>query len=311
MLKGMRIGIGVSAQLGGGRIDDVVTEVRRAEEAGFASGWLANIFAADALTLIALAGRETSRIELGTAVVPTHSRHPLYMAQQALTTQVATNGRLALGLGPSHKIVIEDMLGLSYEKPARHVREYVEIVRALVEKGQVTYEGQVYRVRGGLQVPGARPFPILIGGLGERMRRLAGTLADGTITWMAGKRALRDVIIPEINAAAVSAGRPAPRIVASFPIALASDAAAARDAISKALSVYPNLPSFRAVLDIEGAARAGDVALVGNEAALERELEELAGAGVTDLLANPMPVGPDPRAGAERTSAWLAELARR
>jgi F420-dependent oxidoreductase-like protein len=235
MLLGMRIGLGVRVDAG---LDDILADVKRAEEAGFQSAWLANIFGVDALTAVTLAGRETSRIELGTAVVPTHSRHPLYMAQQALTAQAATGGRLALGLGPSHKVVIENMLGLSYAKPALHVQEYVEVVRALVHEGKVAHRGQVYRVQGQLQVADARPFPILIGGLGERMRRIAGALADGTITWMAGKRVLRDVLIPEINAAAVSAGRPAPRVVASFPVAVCDgDLGAARDAISAGLAI--------------------------------------------------------------------------
>jgi len=311
VLKGMRIGLGVRAQLGGGGVEAVVDEVVRAEEAGFATAWLANIFSGDALTLIAVAGGRTRRIELGTAVVPTHSRHPLYMAQQALTTQAATGGRLALGLGPSHRVVIETMLGLSFARPARHVQEYVEVMRSLVETGKVEHRGELYSVQGSLEVPGARPFPILIGGLGERMRRLAGGLADGTVTWMAGKRALRDVLIPDVNAAAVAAGRPAPRIVASFPIALADDPAAARGAISEALSIYGRLPSYRAMLDLEGAGGPGDVAIVGTPETIEAELVELAAAGVTDLLANPIPVGRDPEASGRACLELLAELARR
>jgi F420-dependent oxidoreductase-like protein len=307
MVKGMRIGIGATA----GSLAGAIDEVKRAEQAGFATAWFSNIFAYDALTLVALAGRETERIELGTAVVPTHSRHPYYMAQQALTTQAATSGRLALGLGPSHKIVIENMLGLSFDRPALHVREYLEVVRALVHEGKVAFQGKLYRVQAQSQVPEARPFPILIGGLGERMRRIAATLADGTITWMAGKRALRDVLIPDLHGAAVSAGRPAPRIVAALPIALSEDESAARDAVSRALAVYPQLPSYRAMLDIEKAERAGDIALCGSEEKVERELEELAEAGVTDLMASIVAVGPDPKAAARRSFEFLAGLARR
>jgi len=309
MLNGMRIGLGIRVDQG---LDGILSDVRAAEVAGFQSVWLANIFGVDALTALALAGRETSRIELGTAVVPTHSRHPLYMAQQALTVQAATGGRLALGIGPSHKVVIETLLGLSYARPARHVREYVEILHALVHQGKVAHQGVQYRVQGQLQIPDARPFPILVGGLGERMRRIAGSLADGTITWMVGKRTLRDVLIPDVNSAAVSAGRAAPRVVASFPIAVCDgDTAAARETISSALAIYGQLPSYRAMLDLEGAARPGDVALVGSESDIERELAELAMAGVTDLLANPIPVGADPRSSARRSHALLADLARR
>jgi F420-dependent oxidoreductase-like protein len=233
------------------------------------------------------------------------------MAQQALTTQAATSGRLALGLGPSHQVVVETLLGLSYERPARHVREYVEVVRALVETGRVVHEGRVYRVKGQLQVPGAKPFPILVAGLRERMRRLAGSVADGTITWMTGKRTLRDVVVPAVRAAAREAGRPEPRIVASLPVALSDRPAEAREAIAAAHAIYPSLPSYRAMLELEGARSAGDIALVGSESEIERELEELAAAGVSDLSAGVVGTGADPRAGARRTFELLAELARR
>ncbi len=308
MLKGMRIGIGVNANAGP---SDVVAAVVRAEEAGFSSAWLAQIFSNDALTLLALAGSSTGRIELGTAVVPTHSRHPLYMAQQALTTQAACDGRLLLGLGPSHKLVIENMLGLSYARPARHVQEYVEIVRALAEEGKVSYQGELYRVQGQVAVKGAKPFPILIGALGARMRKIAGTIADGTITWMAGTAALRDTLIPDINAAAVGAGRPAPRIVASIPVALTADRDAARSVIDEALAIYPQLPSYKAVLDLGGASRPSDVAVIGDETAIESALGELAEAGVTDLVPQPFPVGTEPKANLARLHQLLAELARR
>lgn len=307
MVDGMRIGIGPT----GSSVEEVVASLVRADEAGFASCWLANIFGVDALSALALAGERTRRIELGTAVVPTHSRHPFYMAQQGLTTQAATGGRLALGLGPSHKVVIENMLGLSYAKPARHVREYVEVVRSLVHTGKVAFEGEMYRVNASLQVPDASPFPILIGGLGKLMRRIAGELADGTITWMVGERTLAEHVVPDVAAAARDAGRPPPRVVGSLPICLASEPAAARDAISKALVMYGQLPSYRAMLELEGAARPGDVALVGSAAEIEAGLKRIAAAGVTDLLASIVPVGPDPKAAAEETYALLAELARR
>ena len=138
-MEGIRIGLGL--MLGQQAvIEKLVTQVREAEELGFASAWLPNIFGADAMTVCALAGAVTSRIEIGTAVVPTHSRHPLHMAQQALTVQAASRGRFTLGIGPSHKIVIEGIMGLSYDKPARHVREYVTVVKELIEKGRSIFQ---------------------------------------------------------------------------------------------------------------------------------------------------------------------------
>ena len=312
-MKQLRIGIGLGelAADGAGGIDGTLDGFRRAEEAGFQTAWMPNIFGLDALSALALAGARTSRIELGTAVVPTYTRHPLYMAQQALTTQLACGGRLALGLGPSHKIVVENMLGLSYTRVAKHVEEYVTIVRALVETGAVDFQGELHRVKGALRVPGARPMPILIGGLGPRMRRLAGALADGTITWMTGPRALERVLVPEIRAAAREAGRPSPRSVCGLPIVVTNDAAGAREAASKAFALYGQLPSYRAMLDLEGAAAPGEVAIAGDERAVEAALLRLSESGVTDLNAAIFPYGPEPKETTRRTYELLAELARR
>lgn len=310
-MKGLRIGVGLGELSGaGGGLDATMEQFRRAESDGFQTAWVANIFSLDALTLLSLAGRETRRIELGTAVVPTHSRHPLYMAQQALTTQAATGGRLALGLGPSHKVVIENMLGLSYARVAKHVEEYVSVVRSLVETGKVAFSGELYRVNGNLAVAGSSPFPILIGGLGPKMRRLAGALADGTLTWMTGRRTLAETLVPEIQAAAREADRKPARVVCGLPVVVTDDPAGAREAASKAFAIYGQLPSYRAMLDAEGAKQPGDVAIAGDEKAVETALRDLAEAGVTDFNAAIFPYGPDPDAARERTWKLLASLAR-
>ena len=310
-MKGLRIGVGLGELSGmGGGLDATLEQFRRAERDGFQTAWVANIFSLDALTLLALAGRETSRIELGTAVVPTHSRHPLYMAQQAMSTQAATKGRLALGLGPSHKVVIENMLGLSYARVAKHVEEYVTVVRSLAETGKVSFAGELYRVNGNLSVGGSTPFPVLIGGLGPKMRRVAGAVADGTLTWMTGRRTLAETLVPEIQAAAKAAGRKPARIVCGLPVVVTEDAAGAREAASKAFAIYGQLPSYRAMLDAEGAKLPGDVAIAGDERAVEAALRDLASAGVTDFNAAIFPFGPDPEAARERTWKLLAGLAR-
>ena len=310
-MKDIRIGIGVSDG-GGTPLAALLGQIEAAEAAGFQAVWIPNIFGADAMTLCALAGSRTSRIEVATAVVPTYSRHPLYCAQQALTTQAALGGRFLLGLGPSHKIVIENMLGLSYAHPARHVREYVTVVKRLMAGGPVQFEGETYRVSGAVTVAGAAPPPpILIGALGPRMRRIAGEIADGTITWMTGARALGEEVIPGVRAAAKAAGRPAPRIVAGFPIALTRDADGARQKAGEMFALYGTLPSYRAMLDLEGAAGPADVALAGDERELERGIQRLADAGVTDFNAAVFAHGKDPRAEVARTQAFLADLARR
>ena len=308
-MKQIRIGLAMGDG-GGASVDELIARCQRAEQAGFATLWFANIFGLDAMTAAALVGRETQRIEIGTAVVPTHSRHPVYMAQQALSTQAAARGRFVLGLGPSHQLVIENMLGLSYAHPARHTHEYVTVVKQLLETGKASFQGSQYRVNASLSVKTDRPLPVLIGGLGPRMRRIAGELADGTLTWMTGPRALGTALVPEIRAAARQAGRAEPRIVAGLPIALTNDPAGAREAASKLFSLYGTLPSYRAMLDLEGVAGPGEIVIAGDERAIESAIRSLASAGVTDLSGSPFPFGSDGAAAVKRTTALLAELAK-
>ena len=307
-MKGIKIGLGI-ADGGGQKLEKLIEQFVAAEADGFAAAWVPNIFGHDALTLCALAGNATSRLEIGTAVVPTFSRHPLYMAQQALSTNAASGGRFLLGLGPSHKVVIENMLGLSFEKPGRDVREYVRVVKELIENGKTSFEGETYRINGGLQVASS-PCPVLIGALGPMMRKIAGTWADGTITWMTGPRVLGESLVPELCAAAEAAGRPAPRIVAGVPIVLTDDPDGAREAASKMFAMYGTLPSYRAMLDAEGVSGPGELALAGDERALEAGIARMASAGVTDFNAAFFPYGDDPKAALGRTRDFVASLAR-
>ncbi len=307
-MRDIRIGIGVAD---GGRtpLGVLLRQIHSAEQAGFESVWIPNIFGMDAITLCALAGRETSRIELATAVLPTYSRHPLYAAQQAATTQAACEGRFVFGLGPSHAVVIENMLGLSYEKPARHVREYVTVVKELLEKGETHFEGETLRVNANLAVDfGDKPPPVLIGALGPLMRRIAGSLCDGTITWMTGPRALAEQVVPGVRSAAEEAGRPAPRIVAGAPILLTDDPDGARATAAQTFAIYGGLPSYRAMLDLEGVEGPGDLALAGDEKTLEAAIRRFADAGVTDFQASIFPHGADGRKAVMRTHAFLGEL---
>jgi 5,10-methylenetetrahydromethanopterin reductase len=299
----MRIGL----MFGGsdGSLAAATAQAQRAQQAGFASFWLPNIFGIDAITAAALAGREVPRIELGTAVVPTYPRHPVALAQQALTAAAATGGRFTLGIGLSHKIVIEDMFGLDYSKPARHMREYLEVLTPLLRGEPVEHRGSEYRVKAGLNVPGGTPVPLVVAALGPVMLGLAGRLADGTITWMTGPRALADHVVPAIGKAAREAGRPEPRIVAGLPISLCRDAAAARESVAKSFEIYGMLPSYRAMLDREKAAGPGDVALLGDEAALRVQIDRLRGAGVTDFDAAVTSVEEGSEA---RTIEFLASL---
>jgi F420-dependent oxidoreductase-like protein len=285
----MRIGIMSGATAGAGGLDDLVGQAQDLEARGFATMWLANIFGIDAVTAMAVIGRETKRIELGTAVVPSYPRHPSALAQQALTTQAACSGRFALGIGLSHKLVIEDMFGLSYERRAKHMREYMAVLGPLLRGEAVKFEGEEYRVNLGLNVPGATPVPVLIAALGDQMLRIAGRSADGSILWMTGPETIESHIGPKLRAAASAAGRAAPRIVAGLPIVLTNDADAVRERIAKMLVMYGQLPSYRAMLDKEGAAGPEGVAIVGDESTLDAALARLRDIGVTDFDAAIIP----------------------
>ena len=280
----------------------------RAEKDGFDGAWYPQLFMEDALTAISVIGERTSRIELGTAVVPSFTRHPWAMAQQALTAQVATGGRLALGIGPSHKVTIEGNFGLRFERIAEHVEEYVSVVRPLVESGSVDFSGRHYRVRGEMEVAGAGRFPILISALGPRMLDVAGRLADGTVTWMVGKGALGGHIAPRIRAAAERAERPSPRICVGVPIAVTDDRERGIEEAGRRFAGYARLPSYRRMLDIEGADGPAQVAVVGSEAEVEHQLSGYAGAGATDILAMIFPVGSSEEESRERTWSLLASL---
>ena len=279
-----------------------------AENDGFDSFWFAQVLGPDALTLIALAGQRTQRIEVGTAVVPTFPRHPMILAQQAMTAQAATGGRLTLGIGVSHRPAIEDRYGISFDRPALHMREYLSVLRALVHKGSVEFSGQVFRVSGTLQAPSASPFPILIAALAPRMLGIAGELTEGTITWMVGPKTLDTHIVPRINAAAESAGRPRPRVCVGVPIAVTDDATAAHETAARMFERYGQLPSYRRMLDIEGVEKPAEVAIVGNEAKVERQLRNLADTGATELLASIFPVGDGSEASVARTRELLKGL---
>jgi 5,10-methylenetetrahydromethanopterin reductase len=280
----MRIGLGA----GGGSIDDAVKSVQKIKADGFSSAWFSNIFGLDGMTACAIAGREVPDITLGTFVVPTYSRHPLYMAQQAMSTQSACGGRFILGIGLSHQIVIEGMLGLSFEKPARHMREYLEVLMPLLETGTVEHKGEVFSVNntfGPIERMGTTTPKVVVAALGEIMLKLTGRMADGTATWMTGHQTLDSHVIPTISKAAADAGRAAPMIIAGVPVCVTNDVDKAKDLINSALQIYGTLPSYRAMLDKEGAGGPADVAILGDEDAVRAGIQRYADIGVTDFQA--------------------------
>ena len=264
-------------------IDSFVADSKAIASDGFATIWVAQTFGMEMLTAIAVAGREVPGINFGTAVVPTYPRHPATMASLALTAQAATNGRLLLGIGLSHKVVIDGMYGMSFDKPARHMREHLSILLPLLKEGKASFEGSTLSFRGAIEMPGVTAPPVLLAALAPEMLKLAGALADGTVTWMTGPRTVEDHIIPAMASAASAAGRTAPMTVAGLPFCLTNDPDAARARAANELLIYGQLPSYRAVLDREGAAGPADIAVVGDEAAIAAGVQRMADAGADEL----------------------------
>lgn len=288
----MRIGI-FSGTTNDGTLDQLVAEAKAAEADGFTGFWVSQIFGHDALTALAVVGREVPRIELGTGVVPIYPRHPMMLAQQALTVNAASGGRLALGIGLSHKVVIESMLGLSYDKPVRHLREYLSVLIPLLEGKPVGFVGEDYKVHASVSVPGSSRPGVFIAALGEQTLRIAAALADGTVTWCTGPATLRDHTVPTLNAAAEAAGRPTPRVVAALPVCVTEDRDAALRRAAAVFQVYGQLPSYRAMLDREGAAGPAEIAIIGTEAEVGDRVSALADVGVTDFSAVEFGGNPD------------------
>jgi len=279
-------------------------ELQRAADQGFASAWLNNIFGVDALTALAVAGSQVPGIEVGTAVVPTYPRHPAVLAQQARTVAAAVDGRLVLGIGLSHKIVIEDMFGYDFGRPILHMREYLAVLLPLLDGQPASFAGTTVRASIGLTTPSPGRVPVVVAALGAQMLRLAGEQTDGTVLWMTGPATVRDHIVPILTAAAESAGRPGPRVVCILPVCVTSDPDGARERAARVFAIYGELPSYRAMLDREGASGPADVAIVGDEGTVAAQIAVLADAGVTDFVAGEYTGGPD----GARTRAFLRTL---
>jgi F420-dependent oxidoreductase-like protein len=278
----MRIGIFLNPST----IDSYVQQCAAVAEEGFHSVWSPQIFGLETLTAIAVAGREVPGIMFGTAVVPTYPRHPMTMAQLALAANDATKGRLMLGIGLSHQVVIEGMYGMSFDRPAAHMKEYLSILCPLINDRTVDVAGSHLTFRGSVSAPDAPACPVFIAALAPAMLKLAGTMADGTITWMTGPKTIEQHIVPVMTDAAHAAGRPEPKTMAGLPICVTSDIEAARTRAGKEFAIYGQLPSYRAVLDREGAAGPADIAAIGDERTVAAAIKRMADAGTTELVAN-------------------------
>lgn len=293
----MRIGVMIGPERGDSarKAARMVEDARWAEGAGLDTAWVPQIPADfDALLAVALMGASTSRIELGTAVVPLQAQHPIALARQALSADAATGGRLALGVGPSHHWIVRDMLGLPYERPAGYTRDYLDVLDAALNgPGPVDVENKTFTVHNPLGLGRTGPLPVLVAALGPVMLRLAGERTDGTVLWMADERAVAEHVVPRITAAAEAAGRESPRIVAGVPVCLCRppEVDAARERANRILGEAEISPNYQRLLEYGDARDVGDICAAGDEAAIAARLRRFADAGVTDLSVRLLPIG--------------------
>ena len=294
-------------------VDEVVANAKAAEAAGFATAWVPHIpWSLDAFTALTLAASVTDRIELATGVVPTYPRHPMSMAQAAMSTQAVAGGRVTLGIGPSHPVVIENMYGISYERPAAHTADYVRALQACFATGPdnniVSYQGEFYKFAAMLDVPGSADVPVLVAALAPKMLQLTGELAQGTVTFWADEHTVEDHVVPRINKAAADVGRPAPRIVVGMPVAVVDDVDDARRRGAAMFSNYESIPTYRRVLDRNTTPNPVDAALIGDEKTVRARLQRFADVGATDFMASALGLGSDRTKSRDLTLEVLKEF---
>ncbi len=300
----MKIGINGSNNLAHPNMEVILDDIVAAEESGFSTYWLAQVGNVDALTAMALAGSRTTKIKLGTAVVPTWTRHPQVMASQALTAQAATDGRVILGIGLAHQPTVEDRWKLKWEKPIRHMLDYLNVLQPMLDTGKVDYDGEVWSFEGEYPLQTEDAPKVMLAALGDQMLKIAGKRTDGTILWCVGPKTLEQQIVPKISEAAASADRPSPAVVCSLPVWVTDHEDIARDLVSKFLTGYGDLPSYRAMLDVEGVEGPADISLIGTEDKVREGLEALRSSGATEFSAVVSAIDPDER---QRTLSVLGD----
>lgn len=303
----MRYGINGSGRMLVGGVAGLLDDMTAAETAGFSSYWVAQVGLIDALAAITAHGDTGSSMLLGTAVISTWERHPHALAAQALTAQTVVGDRLVVGIGLNHQPNVEESLRMTWEAPVRHMLDYLAILGDLLDGGSASFRGRIWSFEGEAAKPSAGIPKVMIAALGPQMLKVAGSRTDGTILWCVGPKTIESSIAPHINEAAATAGRPTPAIVCSLPVWVTDDPQPARDFLATILANYATLPSYRAMMDIEGVEGLGDLSIVGSEQQVRDALGEIARSGATDFTPVPMGGNPDEEA---RTMAVLTDALR-
>lgn len=275
-----------------------ITKIVAAEAAGVKQVWMNQEYL-DTLTIFAASAARTSAVSMGTAVIQTYPRHPLALAQQVLALNDIAPGRLRLGIGPSHRSVIEGIFGLPQTKPLAYMREYVEVLRAILWEGKVDHHGEFFNVV--VTSPNTPRIPILLSTLGERAFRLAGEISDGALSWLCPIPYLLSTALPALQKGAASAGRSVPPpLIVHVLVALTTDRNSAMAAGHRLIDIYTRYPFYvnmftRAGFPTTVGGSAPDslvdsLVISGNEDTLAARLSELIGSGLDELMVTLLPV---------------------
>lgn len=238
----------------GRSLQEAVERVKLAETLGYESVYVTHVAGRESLTVLSVYAQATSRIRVGTGVVPIYTRTPATMAQTAATIDELSGGRMTLGLGVSHRPVVEGWHGQSIDRPVAEMREYATIVRAIL-RGEDPPQGEKWRTGFHLLGIDTRPaLPIYIAALSPAMLRLAGEIADGVILWLCNPSYIAEVVIPEVTTGRERAGLGLEGfdIVAAVPGAVTGERQGAYEAMRKDLIPYFGLPFYRAMIERTG-----------------------------------------------------------
>ncbi|OBI90888.1 LLM class F420-dependent oxidoreductase [Mycobacterium sp. 1245805.9] len=283
-------------------VDDVIGQARRAYELGVGQVWLAQRADYDAITLAGLIGATVPGLGVGTSVVPINPRHPLIVASLAQTAQAASHGNFSLGLGLGARAIERQTFGTDWSNTIQRLREHLTILRSVFDTGSVDVHGSELSAgpQWPVHVPGGTPVPVYVAAMGPQALRVTGELADGTLPYLAGPRTIEEFIAPAITGAAAEAGRPAPRIIVAVPVVLSDDADAARSVAAEQLGFYQTIPSYRKVIAREGVDSVTELAAVGPEESVVKQLRRYLDAGATDVVISAL----DQSESVDREALW-------
>ncbi|WP_089102851.1 TIGR03564 family F420-dependent LLM class oxidoreductase [Streptomyces hyaluromycini] len=286
----MNIGVTLSAlhaaAATGNVVDRAIELGSQAERLGLDSVWFPQLGGYDAIAMASAVGRAVTRIRVGPAVVPIFPRHPQLLASAAKTAQAATGGRFHLGIGLGAKHVLEPAYGLPYPPPITHLREYLSALRPLLAGTDTGFNGATVTSQpfGPTAVPGAeQAIAVVVAAMGPQALRVAGELADGTVTFLAGPRALEQHIVPALTQAAADAGRPSPRIIVTVPAVVTGKVEQVMASATEQLAFYETIPSHQRVLAWEGVDRAAELVVAGDEDTVAAGLRRYLDAGATEI----------------------------